>query len=159
MNIKYEKARLCHTRDIYQLIRMAAEAGEMLPRAFSDLYECLRDFFVAIDLATDHVVGCCALHIVWEDLAEIRSLAVAPRWRKQGIGRRLVELCLEDAATLMIPRVFALTFVPDFFKRLGFEIIDKSQLPHKVWSDCIKCHRFPDCDELAVARAIPLRTV
>lgn len=154
MKVRYERARLCHAREIHSLIRGAADAGQMLPRPLSDLYECVRDFVVAIDDETGRIVGCCALHVIWEDLAEVRSLAVDEAWRGHGIGRRLVQMCLADAAELVIPRVFALTYVPEFFKKLGFEDISKDQLPHKVWSDCIKCHKFPDCDEQAVAREI-----
>lgn len=154
MNIRYERARLSYTRDIHRLICAAADAGQMLPRALSDLYECVRDFVVAIDADTGRIIGCCGLHVIWEDLAEVRSLAVDEAWRGHGIGRNLVEMCMADAAELAIPRVFALTYVPGFFKKLGFYDISKDQLPHKVWSDCIKCHKFPDCDEHAVARAI-----
>ncbi len=154
IQVLYERARLCHAREIHAVVRVSAEAGQMLPRALSELYESVRDFVVALDPDTRQVIGCCALHVIWEDLGEVRSLAVAHAWRGHGIGRHLVELCLADARDLCLPRVFALTYVPDFFKKLGFEDISKDQLPHKVWSDCIRCHKFPDCDEQAVARSI-----
>jgi amino-acid N-acetyltransferase len=123
----------------------------MLPRPLGEIYEFLRDFVIALDEQSGDVVGCCALHVVWEDLAEVRSLAVDDAHRGTGLGRRLVEACIAEACRLGIKRLFALTYVPGFFKKLGFHDLPKETLPHKVWSDCIKCHKFPDCDEQAVA--------
>jgi amino-acid N-acetyltransferase len=96
------------------------------------------------------MLGICALHVCWENLAEIRSLAVTEEAQRQGIGRQLVEACLAEAGYLGINRVFTLTYQPVFFERLGFRPIDKSELPHKVWSDCIQCSKFPDCNEEAL---------
>jgi len=110
----------------------------------------VREFFVYED--KDLIVGVCALHILWEDLAEIRSLAVAEEYQKQGIGKELVLSCLKEAEDLGIDRVFALTNSPEFFKKLGFEEVAKSELPQKVWADCIRCSKFPDCDEVAVLK-------
>ena len=146
-----ENARLTHAKTIHTLVKQAAAMDEMLPRALGEIYESIRDFVVVVDRDSGNVVGCCALHVVWEDLAEVRSLAVANEAVGKGTGRALVESCLEAARELGIPRVFALTYVPDFFRKLGFRDIPKEELPHKVWSDCVKCHKFPDCDEQAVA--------
>lgn len=151
MAIELVRAKPADVKAMYGLIRDAAEAGQMLPRALSDLYECLRDFLLARDPADGALLGCCALHIVWHDLAEVRSLTVRADQRTHGIGRTLVAQCLADARALGIPRVFALTYVPAFFHKLGFYDLDKAALPHKVWSDCLRCHKYPDCDELAVA--------
>jgi amino-acid N-acetyltransferase len=146
-----QPARLDQAKAIQALVRRSAEAGDMLPRPLGEIYEFLRDFVVAVEDSSGEVIGCCALHITWDDLAEVRSLCVEDANRRAGLGRRLVEACITEARRLGIRRVFALTYVPEFFKKLGFSDIPKDSLPHKVWSDCIKCHKFPDCDEQAVA--------
>jgi amino-acid N-acetyltransferase len=124
--------------------------GLLLPRSFSELYSHLRDFFVVADRQTNEVHGCCALSIVWEDWAEIRSLAIGSELQGQGWGRNLVEACLSDAVTLGIYKVFTLTYQVDFFAKLGFEVISKDILPQKVWADCLRCPKFPECDEVAM---------
>jgi amino-acid N-acetyltransferase len=124
----------------------------MLALSLSDVYEQIRDFFVAEERGA--VRGACALHVIWDDLAEIRSLAVDPRHRNWGVGQALVRNCLEEARRLEIHQVFALTYRPKFFQKLGFTPVDKAQLPHKVWRDCLKCTKFPDCDETAVMRVL-----
>jgi amino-acid N-acetyltransferase len=100
------------------------------------------------------MVGICALHICWDDLAEIRSLAVRDEDRKKGIGAGLVRACLEEAKALGVNRVFALSYQPEFFERLGFKKVDKAVLPHKIWTDCLKCVKFPDCDEVALVKEL-----
>jgi amino-acid N-acetyltransferase len=120
----------------------------MIPRALNDLYENIRDIFICED--NGEIKGVCALHILWEDLAEIRSLAVRGDSQSTGIGRKLVTTCVREAEKLGIPKIFALTYHPDFFKKLGFKNIDKSKLPQKIWGECLKCHKFPECDETAV---------
>ncbi|OGP92680.1 MAG: GNAT family N-acetyltransferase [Deltaproteobacteria bacterium RBG_16_48_10] len=146
------KAELRDVKEVQRLIKLYSARGEMLPRSLSELYDNIRDFFVS--LQNRKVVGICALHICWEDLAEIRSLAVEEKIRGKGIGAKLVEACLEESRTLGVKRVFALTYQPDFFVRLGFEKADKSVLPHKIWTDCLKCVKFPDCDEIAVIKEL-----
>ncbi len=154
MNV-IRKARLGDVKRIHSLVNQFAGEGRMLALALSELYDNLRDFTVACDAGeADSVLGCCALHIVWEDLAEIRSLAVVSEEQGKGIGRELVEACLSEARSLGVRRVFALTCVPDFFARFGFRPVEKSELPHKVWTDCVKCPKFPDCDEVAVVRNV-----
>ena len=147
---KVSKAKLADVKYIYKLILYFAKRGDLVPRPLSELYENVREFFVYED--KDLIVGVCALHILWEDLAEIRSLAVAEEYQKQGIGKELVLACLKDAEDLGIDRVFALTNSPEFFKKLGFEEVPKNELPQKVWADCIRCSKFPDCDEVAVLK-------
>jgi len=122
----------------------------MLPRSLSELYESMRDFIVCKD--NGKILGVCALHIIWEDLAEIRSLAVDRGYQKLGIGKDLVRRCLKEARDLGLKRVFALTYNPEFFKKMGFVDIDKSSLPQKIWGDCLRCHKFPECDENAVIK-------
>jgi len=146
------KAKLKDVKEIQRLIKLYSTRGEILPRSLSELYDHLRDFFVFVQ---DHkVLGICALHICWEDLAEVRSLAVQEEVRSKGMGAKLVKACLEESKALGVKRVFALTYRPDFFERLGFKKVDKNMLPHKIWTDCLKCVKFPDCNEVAVAREI-----
>ncbi len=122
----------------------------LLPRSFSELYSHLRDYYVVVEDDGPGISGCCALSIVWENLAEIRSLAIVSSLRGKGWGRKLVESCLSEAITLGIYKVFTLTYQVAFFTRLGFAEITKDVLPQKVWADCLRCPRFPDCDETAM---------
>jgi amino-acid N-acetyltransferase len=143
------KARMDDVEIVHSLVTEFSREQFLLGRSRAELYESLRDFQVAeID---GQVVGCAALTIAWKSLAEIRSLATAREVRGRGIGRRLVEACLAEARGLGIGRVFALTQAPPFFERIGFRRVPKEELPHKIWADCIKCPKFPDCDEEAVA--------
>jgi amino-acid N-acetyltransferase len=144
----FRKPKMADTEKIQALINYHAKKDEMLPRALNDIYECIRDFWVYVE--DGEIVGCAALHVDWLDLAEIRSLAVADEHKGHGIGKHLVKCCLDDAKQLNITKVFALTYKPEFFRKLGFRDITKDQLPQKIWSDCIKCHKFPNCDEYAV---------
>jgi len=143
------KARIADVKAIQKLIAEYARKGDMLPRSLSEIYENLRDYFVAVE-GDGEIVGSAAIHIVWEDLAEVRSVAVRADRAGRGIGTRLVEACVSEAIVLGITRVFALTYKPAFFEKLGFVPVDKAQLPHKIWSDCLKCSKFPDCDEVAL---------
>lgn len=143
------KARISDAKAIQALIWEYAQRGDMLPRSLSSIYENLRDYFV-YENEEGEVIGSAAIHIMWEDLAEVRSLAVREGQMRRGIGTKLVEACISEAIVLGIQRVFALTYRPDFFRRLGFREVDKSELPHKIWSDCLKCAKFPDCDEVAL---------
>lgn len=142
------KAVVADVGDMQKLINSFAEKNAMLPRALSAIYENIRDFVVMEE--DGRVVGCCALHVSWSDLAEVKSLAVDESTQGKGYGKQLVEVCLGEARELGVTSVFALTYVPDFFEKLGFSRIDKSKLPHKIWSECINCPKFPDCGEEAV---------
>ena len=142
-------ARIQDARPIHQLLLIYANDGQLLGRSLADIYAAIRSFYVYEE--NGEILGIGALAIFWEDLAEVRSLAVAAGQQGKGIGRKIVESCLNEAAELGIKRVFALTYQPDFFKKLGFYDIEKSELPQKVWGDCIHCVKFPNCDELAVA--------
>ena len=131
-----------------KLINFYAQKGQMLGRPMIELYESIRTFAVAEH--EDQIIGCGSLAVIWNDIAEIRTVAVHADYQGQGIGREIVDVLLEDAKELEIPRVFCLTYQPGFFKKLGFRDIDKHDLPHKVWKDCINCPQFPDCDEIAL---------
>lgn len=147
------KAQIQDVKEIQKLLMHYANRGDMLSRSLSELYESLRDFYIFED--GGQIVGVAALHIVWEDLAEIRSVAVAEATGRKGVGTEVVSACIAEAKTLGLKRLFCLTYKPDFFARFGFQIVDKSQLPHKVWGDCIKCAKFPDCDEIAMIMDLP----
>ena len=143
------KARMADVKGIHGLIAEYAKKGDMLPRSLADIYENLRDYFVF--LGNDgELVGSAAIHIMWEDLAEVRSLAVREGKMRRGVGTQLVESCISEAIMLGIARVFALTYKPEFFEKLGFHVVDKAELPQKIWADCLKCSKFPDCDEVAL---------
>lgn len=144
------KARMADVKTIHGLLMDCSRQGLLLPRSYNELYSHLRDFFVVADKDSGAVTGCCALSICWEDLAEIRSLAVAESLRGQGWGRRLVDACLSEAVTIGIYRVFTLTYQTDFFRKAGFREVAKDLLPQKVWSDCLRCPKFPECDEIAL---------
>ena len=146
------KAKLDDIKEIQRLIKLYAPRGGVLPRSLSEVYDHLRDFLLFE--RNRKVIGICALHICWDDLAEIRSLAVKEEDQNKGIGARLVKACLKESALLGVKRVFALTDEPEFFERLGFERVDKSALPHKIWADCLKCAKFPDCDEIALLKEL-----
>jgi amino-acid N-acetyltransferase len=145
------KATLGDIKAVHGLIRDQAKAGNLIARAISELYSQVRDFTVSAENGPDTIVGCGALHIVWEDLAEIRSLAVQTDYQGKGIGSELVRALLEESREMEIRRVFVLTDRTGLFERLGFSHIDKSLLPHKIWADCIHCNKFPECDEVAMA--------
>jgi len=143
------KAQINDVKEIQKLLTTYASRGDMLSRSLSELYESLRDVYV--ELADDgRILGAAALHIVWDDLAEVRSVAVAEDVGRKGVGSALVKACIAEARELGLKRIFCLTYKPEFFGKLGFVLVDKSTLPHKVWGDCIKCPKFPDCDENAM---------
>jgi len=142
------KAQISDVKEIQKLLMKFASQGDMLSRSLSELYESLRDFYVFEDDGA--LLGTAALHIVWDDLAEVRSVAVAEEVGRKGIGSRLVQACIAEARQIGLKRIFCLTYKPDFFAKLGFRLVDKSELPQKVWGDCIKCVKFPDCDENAM---------
>lgn len=144
------KARVPDVKSIHGLLLHSGGMGLLLPRSLSDLYSKLRDFYVLADRDAETVRGCCALAITWEDIAEVRSLAIAEDLRGRGWGKRLVEACLSEAVTLGLFRVFTLTYQVDFFVRQGFRVVDKEVLPQKVWADCLNCPKFPGCDETAM---------
>ena len=146
------KAAVSDVNTIHRLLKKYADLGELLPRALSDLYDAIQDFSVYEDRGDGTLVGVCALHVCWEDLAEVRSLAVKEAYRGKGIGSALVQAALDEAGILGIRRVFTLTYRPVFFEKLGFKIVDKSTLPQKVWAECIRCVKFPDCDEIAMLK-------
>jgi amino-acid N-acetyltransferase len=150
--LKIRKAHISDIREIQKLVNEFARREQMIPRSVNELYENVRDFVVAEE--KNRIVGVCALHILWDDLAEVRSLAVSGEFQKKGIGSKMVRSCMRDAKALGIKRVFVLTYQPDFFRKLGFRDTDKASLPQKIWGDCIRCPKFPECDEHALIRNV-----
>jgi len=148
MTHKIEKATIEDAIPIQKMINSFAEAGAMLNRPLSDIYENLRDFCVVRQ--NDNVIACAALHISWSDMAEIKSLAVSKDFQRMGLGKALVMTCLDEAKNLHIPNIFVLTYVKSFFEKCGFQEEDKSVLPHKIWGECYRCPKFPNCDEVAM---------
>ena len=147
--MKIRKAKVKDAAEIFKILQHFALKEVLLPRSLNSIYENIRDFFVCeVD---GKIVGVGSLHVYWEDLAEIKSLAVKEEYQHLGIGRNIVQECLNEAKELGIKRVFALTYVPDFFKKIGFEITDKSNFPQKVWTECIHCVKFNDCHEIPVS--------
>jgi len=150
MNIR--SAKISDVKAINAVISSYAEIDMMLFRSLADIYENLQTFIVAeLD---NKVVGCCALEVIWSDLAEIKSLAVDGAYKEKGIGSRLVAAAVEQAEKLGVPKIFALTLEPVFFEKSGFEIVEKETLPMKVWSDCARCPKQQHCDEIAVIKTV-----
>ena len=146
--MKPEKARISDVPQMHKLINSFADKGEMLARSLSEIYENIRDYFVVRQ--GERVIACVALHVSWSDLAEIKSLVVAENCQQQGVGARMMAACLREAKELGIPTIFCLTYKPAFFEKFGFSQVDKAELPRKVWGECYRCPKFPDCDEVAL---------
>ena len=146
------KAKIKDIKQIQELIGCFARMDVMLPRSLNELYENIRDFWVYEDKGK--VVGCAALHVSWDDLAEIKSLAVAKNKQGKGIGRDLAAACIAEAKVMGAKKIFALTYKPEFFKKLGFKKIKQSALPHKIWAECINCSKFPNCKEIPLLKIL-----
>jgi amino-acid N-acetyltransferase len=146
------KAEIGDAQGIHDLINLYAQRGDMLPRTMGEVYENLRDFFVVHE--DGEMLGCVALHIVWSDLAEVKSLAVSETAQSRGLGSVLVNATLQEAGNIGLERVFALTYRPAFFERLGFMQADVMTLPRKVWNECYRCPKFPSCNEIALVREL-----
>lgn len=146
------KAKISDIKQIQALINAFAKKDLMLPRSLNELYENIRDFWVAYD--NRKVVGCCALHISWDNLAEIKSLAVESKSQSKGIGTKLVTSCIEEAKELGAQKIFVLTYRAKYFQGFGFKRIKHAALPHKIWAECINCCKFPDCREIALVKEL-----
>lgn len=146
------KAKLTDVSAIHRMVNGFADKGVLLHRSLNELYENLRDYYV---LEQDgEIVACCALHINWEDLAEIKSLVVSESIQGEGVGKSLLNACLDEARELGVPNVFALTYKAGFFEKNGFHKVDKSELPQKIWTECVRCPKFPDCGEEALVLSL-----
>ena len=146
------KAKIKDIKKIQELIAYFAKLDVMLPRSLNELYENIRDFWVYEEKSK--LLGCAALHISWDDLAEVKSLAVAKKCQGKGIGQDLVSACLAEAEVMGARKIFVLTYKPEFFKKLGFKKIKHDALPHKIWAECINCCKFPNCQEIALLKVL-----
>ena len=145
-----KKAGMADVKELHSYLQKAAKTGEILPRPINDLYRFLRDYWIRRSRKGAPISAVSSFHICWDNLGEIRNLFVDPDLRSRGIGEKMVKLALDEAKSLGVRRIFALTYRTGFFERLGFRQVDKQRLPSKVWVDCIHCVKFPDCDEIAV---------
>ncbi|MFA5100749.1 MAG: N-acetyltransferase [Candidatus Omnitrophota bacterium] len=146
------KAKVSDIKQIQVLINSFAKKDQMLPRSLNELYEAIRDFWVYEK--NKKILGCCALHVSWENLSEVKSLAVRKDQQSKGIGKKLVSACLAEAKDLGSERVFVLTYQPSFFAQFGFKKVKHSDLPHKVWAECINCPKFPNCQEISLLKIL-----
>lgn len=149
---EYRHATFADVEAIFTLINDFAAEGLMLPKSYSTLYEILPEFVVAVENSGGKVVGCGALHCTWAELAEVRSLAVSKDFHRNGIGGEIVKLLIEDGKKLGVKKFFTLTYNTSFFASVGFHIVLKETLPQKIWSDCISCPHFPNCQEVAMVK-------
>jgi amino-acid N-acetyltransferase len=146
--MRVRKARLSDAPIIQHLIEPFAARDEMLHRSLGEICESIRDFVVAEE--NGELLGCCALHVDTPELAEIKALAVSLDTQGRGVGSAMVRACIEEARDIELLQVYALTYRPGFFTRLGFSRAEKSTLPHKVWNECVRCNKFPICGEEAM---------
>jgi amino-acid N-acetyltransferase len=146
------KAKISDVKQIRELINSFAKEDLMLPRSLNELYDNIRDFWVFQQ--DKKIIGVAALHVCWQDLTEIKSLAVEKKWQRKNIGRQLVNACIEEAKKLEAKKVFALTYKPDFFRKFGFRKVKHTDLPHKIWAECINCPKFPNCQEIALLKTL-----
>ena len=142
------KAKFTDAAQIQEIVNHFAQGAIMLPLSLNKIYENIRDFSVVTE--GEEVVAVGALHIVWDNLAEVKSTAVKEGFHHKGYATKIVEELLREAKELELAEVFLLTYQDKFFSKFGFEVIDKSELPHKVWTDCVNCSKFPDCDEIGM---------
>ncbi|HBF37542.1 MAG TPA: N-acetyltransferase [Firmicutes bacterium] len=147
--MSFRKAKMSDVENLHRLINDFATKGYMLPRSRNTLYEALREFTIIEDQGM--LVGMGALHVIWEDLAEIRALAIKEEYQRRGIGQQLINRLAKEADELEIHQIFALTYQVAFFKKCGFNEVNKDEMPHKIWKECIDCPKFPNCDEVAMA--------
>lgn len=152
INFKIRKAKINDVEQLHKLINYFARKELLLPRSLNEIYENLRDFWVAEK--DNKIVACLALHITWEELAEIRSFCVKNKMQNKGIGKKLMEKAIEEAKFLGAKKIFVLTYLPEYFTQFGFMPIAKSKLPQKIWQECIHCPKFPDCEEEALIRKL-----
>jgi amino-acid N-acetyltransferase len=148
MDAVLRRARVPDVPAMQRIINFYADRNEMLPRSLNELYENVRDYFVLE--REGEVIGCCAMHVTWSDLGEVKGLAVRDESRGRRLGEMLVHACLSDAREFGVARLFVLTYIPDYFERFGFRRVEKAELPQKVWTECIRCPKFPDCGEVSM---------
>lgn len=164
--ILIQKAQVRDVQEILDLINSYAAKDMMLPRGPQYLYENIRDFVIATDqkvpvysiMETREVlhliVGCGSLHVLWDDMAEIRALAVHPDYKHLGLGSKLADFMIKEAGQLGIKRLYTFTLTEDFFKPLGFKRLKRNELPPKMWGECSRCPKYFKCDEVGMVRVL-----
>ncbi len=158
--IEIKQATLTDIPALLGLINSYAKGGIMLPRTEFEMAENIRDFMVAIDTeAGGRLVGCGALHFYTSSAGEIRSLAVEPGLKTRGIGKMLVQALEQEAVMHELESLFAFTYVDGFFRKMGFEEVDRGELPLKAWKDCLRCPKFQACDEIAMLKRLKIRAI
>jgi len=150
MSYIIRKSNVYDVKHIHKLINYYAQKNKMLPRSFNSIYENILGFYVVEK--QKKIIGCCCLSVSWEDLAEIKSLAIKEEHQNKGLGSKLVRLCEEEAKKICVKKIFVLTYIPEFFKKLGFKETDKNTLPNKIWKECIECPFFPNCNEIPLIK-------
>lgn len=160
--LSLRKAQIHDVKRIMELVNHFAASNLMLARGPQYLYENIRDFVVAVEnkcstrtnprnaIASGRIVGCGSLHILWRDIAEIRALAIDPDNQNMGIGMALVEFLKHEARELKVKSLFTFTMTSDFFTEVGFKLMDKAELPPKLWGECSRCPKFFQCDEVGM---------
>lgn len=151
--IKYTRANLSDITEMMKLVEPEIEKGIILHRSSDEIANTIRSYILAKD--EDKIIGFCALYIYSQDLAEVRSLIVSSQYHRRGIGKGLIEAILEEGKALGVKEILSLTYQVEFFKKMGFDVIEKALIPNqKIWTDCIKCKRFPICDEIALLKKL-----
>jgi len=148
--MKISHAKVSDVKQIHKLFEFYANNKEMLHRSLNAIYENIQEYMVAEENGV--IIGCGALHVSWDNLAEIKALAIAKDYAGKGIGRKIVSVLEKNALKLDVSKTFALSFKPGFFQKVGYEVISKEILPQKIWSECINCHLFPDCGEVPLLK-------
>ena len=152
-DIRIEKPVVSDSREIRDMLYEFSLRNFLLARSIVEIMENIREF-VVVRTGSGEICACCALTLWWEDSAEIRSLAVRESFRGRDLGRRLIDTCIEEARGIGVKRIFTLTYIPEYFQKLGFTVEDKESLPRKIWSICTNCPKFPDCDEIALVKEV-----
>ena len=152
--LKIRTAKVQDVKQIQKIIEFYANNKEMLHRSLNSIYENIQEYVVVENKGK--IIACGALHVSWEELAEVKALAVSKEFARQGIGRKIVKTLEKKAIKLGIHSTFALSFKPEFFKKLGYEVISREVLKQKIWSECINCHLFPDCGEIPLIKDLSI---
>lgn len=154
--MKIRPAKVQDVKQMQKIIEFYADNKEMLHRSLNSIYENIQEYVVAE--VKGKIIACGALHVSWDNLAEVKALAVERTYARRGIGTKIVKTLEENALGLGIFTTFALSFKPAFFQKMGYEIISREVLPQKIWSECINCHLFPDCGEVPLIKDLSIKS-
>lgn len=143
-----QRAKLPDMPQVHKLVTYFADKGDLLHRPLSELYENVRDYYIIKE--GDEIIACASVHVLWSDLAEIKAVAVREEYQSHGLGKLLMNRCFEEAREMDLATVFVLTHKPAYYEQFGFQLVDVMTLPRKVWGECLRCPKFPNCNELAM---------